>query len=426
MGRRGVSGAPGGHHRRRHRKAPPGLQIKERDGHWHAVGTVRVKGRSVRIRRSTGLEARPELWDDACEVRRQIEEDVRNEVIHGVKPSVPTAIAAHKYLSAPRRRPLGATTVGHVQRITAAFGKRLLSSVTESEWAAFVDRETAGRKAETRERFLNSVVGLLHWCQKKPRQWIAELPAFDRDKDARNPRTRGRRRVAELTPEILQVMLDHAWPGLAAQIAVEVSTGARVASVLNGCRLCDLILAEGREQITFHDTKNGESVTAALHPWAAEYVRRYLEVRGNLRDREAPLFLTQRGKPYTTKGRGGQNKTAFNAMKRRAIKALLRDAVRARRAGDLDRATKLRGDARLVRQVTQHWFRHHLATTMLAMGADIRAVMEQGGWLDPRSVLGYAHDVPEHRRQLVRNLPLGGTSLTRDPATTTQAVERKG
>jgi hypothetical protein len=27
--------------------------------------------------------------------------------------------------------------------------------------------------------------------------------------------------------------------------------------------------------------------------------------------------------------------------------------------------------------------------------------MEQGGWLDIRSVMGYSHDVPEYRRKLV-------------------------
>jgi hypothetical protein len=51
-----------------------------------------------------------------------------------------------------------------------------------------------------------------------------------------------------------------------------------------------LILAEGREQITFHNTKNGESVTAILHPRAVEALKAYLKVRGRLHDREGPLF----------------------------------------------------------------------------------------------------------------------------------------
>jgi hypothetical protein len=53
----------------------------------------------------------------------------------------------------------------------------------------------------------------------------------------------------------------------------------------------------------------------------------------------------------------------------------------------------------LIKQVTQHWFRHLLATKLLRR--DPRAAMEQGGWLDIRSVMGYSHDVPEYRRKLV-------------------------
>ncbi|WP_158599974.1 tyrosine-type recombinase/integrase [Azospirillum cavernae] len=61
--------------------------------------------------------------------------------------------------------------------------------------------------------------------------------------------------------------------------------------------------------------------------------------------------------------------------------------------------------------MTQHWFRHLLATNMLAKGADIRSVMAQGGWLDASSVMIYGHDVPERRRNLVNLLdgaPPGG------------------
>jgi hypothetical protein len=53
-------------------------------------------------------------------------------------------------------------------------------------------------------------------------------------------------------------------------------------------------------------------------------------------------------------------------------------------------------------KVTQHWFRHRLATILLRK--DPRAAMEQGGWLDIRSVIGYSHDVPEYRRQLVAEM----------------------
>jgi hypothetical protein len=68
-----------------------------------------------------------------------------------------------------------------------------------------------------------------------------------------------------------------------------------------------------------------------------------------------------------------------------------------RQRGQHKAAAELRGraeaDAALIGKVTQHWFRHRLATVLLRK--DPRAAMEQGGWLDIRSVIGYSHDVPE-------------------------------
>src|SRR5262249_36541243 len=162
------------------------------------------------------------------------------------------------------------------------------------------------------------------------------------------------------------------------QLWTEWSTGARVSSILHGCLLSDLILAPGREQITFRPNcttgrgmKNGETVTAHLHPRAVAALQAYLEVRGRLHDREGPLFLTHTGRRYSATSFGTQNKTAFNAMKRRARAALRRTGMEdARRvsaiAADVatERIAKLRADHRLLGRVTQHWFRHLLATKM--------------------------------------------------------------
>ncbi len=45
-----------------------------------------------------------------------------------------------------------------------------------------------------------SVVAFLSWCRQQ--KWIEELPDIERSKDARNPRQRSRRRVAELAPDL--------------------------------------------------------------------------------------------------------------------------------------------------------------------------------------------------------------------------------
>ncbi len=62
---------------------------------------------------------------------------------------------------------------------------------------------------------------------------------------------------------------------------------------------------------------------------------------------------------------------------------------------------------KLMRQVTQHWFRHLLATTLHAMQAPARVAMDQAGWLTVESFMAYAHDVPEVRRTIVNQMPLG-------------------
>jgi hypothetical protein len=431
MERGGVPGAARGDHRRRPRRGgrkrgPAGLKVEERDGHWHVTGTLRAKGRSRRVRKSTELPSLPQTWDDAQAIKREWEGEVLDELVHGKTPSVPIAVAADQFLSRTRKRPLNGRDVAIVQEIDRAFGARRVAEIGEGEWVAFVDQRNAGNKAQTRERYITGVCTFLNWCARKPRRWLAELPAFERDKEARKPKHRRARRVADLTPEIIMMMIDHAAPHLMGQMVAEWSTGARVSSILFGCRLCDLVLAPGREQLQFNDTKNGEPVVAAIHPWAAMKLRQYIEWRGDLHDREAPLFVTPRVDPrtkkklaYSERGRGdhgGQNKTAFAAMKRRTLATLRRlylgqarellAAGDAAGAGQRVRACReLRG---LVRQVTQHWFRHLLATTVMATSGNLRAAMDQGGWLTMESVQGYTHDVPEARRAIVEGLRIGG------------------
>jgi hypothetical protein len=319
-------------------------------------------------------------------------------------------VAALGYLTAPRARPLGASTVRIVKEIKDRFDGRRLNAIGADDWRGWVDERNAGRKAETRERFLNGVIGFLNFARRN--HGLTAVPQFERDRNARNPNRRARRRTEELRPDLIRSLFDAAHITLRAQLAVEYATGSRVSSILYGVRLCDLNLGKDREEIIFRGTKNGEDVTAALNPTAVAILKDYLHWRGNLSDREAPLFLTYRRKPYTDNGRayGGQNKTAFKAARRRAIVAI-RDAaeanaVRLSALGKKEAAESVRDQARadavLLGRVTQHWFRHLLATRLMRL--DPRAAMEQGGWLDIRSVIGYAQDVPAHRRRLVRDM----------------------
>jgi integrase len=301
-----------------------------------------------------------------------------------------------------------------LQEIDRKFGPRKLDEIPEADWIKFVDTRNAGNKPVTRERYINCVLSFLAWCKKPPRNWLGQSPAFERDPKARYRKQRRARRVGELRPELIALLIEHSSPHLKGQIAIHWSTGARVSSIIYGCRCCDYLAAEGREQITFLDTKNGTDVTAAVHPWAATVMREYLEWRGVPKDREEPLFLTHLRQPYTDNGKsaGGQTETAFKGMVRRASESLRKNALRqaaelrrqGRGAAARARWAAARADIALLAQLTPHWFRHLLATTMMAEG-DLRSTMEQGGWLDMRSVLGYTHDVPSRRRALVGQMP---------------------
>lgn len=405
-----------------------GIALLERNGYWHAHGTLRTGGRSVRVRKSLGLAVASVSQADAEHELELYVEDLKARASGKIGRGDPVAVAAEAYLALPRARPLGAYTVRIVKEIVARFGPRRLNEISAREWILWLDGgpgsvgRMAGRSAATRERHLNTILALLKFAQKK--HGLAELPSIPRDRKARNPNRRKRRDVAELRPELVRILFEAAHISIRAQLATMRCTGARVSSVLYGVRICDLVLAGSRSRIIFRGTKSGEDVAAALDQTAVGILEQYLAWRGRLHDRQAPLFLTHRRKPYADNGRdgGGQNKTGFNAAKRRAIARVTAEASSAaralRRAGDREAARELlagaRNDAELLARVTQHWFRHRLATLLVRQ--DPRGAMEQGGWLDPRSLMAYAHDVPEHRAELVREADDLVADPRQDPA----------
>jgi integrase len=389
-----------------------GPRIVERDGYWHLYGTIRIGRQSIRLRRSLGLAVRDCTQDEAELAAETAVAEIKAQAGGQIRRGDPVAVAALAYLSLPRARPLGPSSIVIVKEVVARFRERRLNEIAPREWIVWIDGEAgkpgrmSGRAAATRERFLGGVLALLNFAQAH--HGLTAVPKPPRDQAARNPNRRARRRVQELRPELIWMLLINAHIALRAQLAVEKTTGARVSSVLYGCCLADLNLTAGRESITFRDTKNGRDVTAALDHSAVAILKDYLRWRGPFVAKDAPLFVTPAGKPYAfRRGGGGQNKSGFNGAKRRAQAGIRgRGAAlprRCRRAGDRKGAwaaiAAARDDAALLGRVTQHWFRHRLATLLLRQ--DPRAAMEQGGWLDIRSVMGYALDVPEHRHKLV-------------------------
>ena len=108
-----VPGSARRHQGRSRRKA--GLAVVERDGFWHVHGTVIVQGRRIRIRKSTGLPARADLWEEADTERLRIERQIRGELRGEAGPGPHLSVAAEAYLTQPRTRPLGRASIAYVQ-----------------------------------------------------------------------------------------------------------------------------------------------------------------------------------------------------------------------------------------------------------------------------------------------------------------------
>lgn len=418
-----------------------GLGIVERDGRWHVHGTVVVKDRSRRVRRSTGLVATRENLVAANELRRQIETEVRDQFLYGIYPSVPFTEAVTTFLKRKKKKLPPAYDVYWFNELKTVFGTRNVNSVPDDEWSAWVDKRTEHMRPASKQHYIYRIMAFLRWCAGRKRRWLTELPVFERDEEEKRPRRRARR-VGNLRPELVGLLVEHASPHYGAQVAMHWCTGARVSSLIFGCRLRDYIDTPGKEKIIFRHTKNGEDVEAIVDPWTAQIMSRYLKWRGKLHDRSGPLFISARRQPYKerfitidgveTTLTGGETRVSFRGMVSRAGRELRRraltEAAALRHQGHNADARKLwhatQSDLELLDDLTPHWFRHLLATEYVATG-DLRSGMEQGGWLHLKSLLSYAHDIPEHRRSIVVARPApplpgsdgGGISLTRTPAT---------
>jgi hypothetical protein len=267
-------------------KRRPGIVVTERDGFWHLHGRLRISRRVKRVPESTKLPATAANYEAAEELHRQKEQEVRNELLWGVRPSIPVSIAVDKCLNRSRKRPFSATFIACLKDIDRKFGPRKLNEIPEADWIKWVDERTARRNATSPETYINLVVAFLNWCKKRPREWLGELPAFERDNDARYPKQGRARRVGELRPELIALLIEHAPAHYKGQMAIHWSTGARVSSIIYHCRYCDYRAAEGREQISSrYQTRNrcdgrGASVGGRADARISQLARRTEKSRG--------------------------------------------------------------------------------------------------------------------------------------------------
>ena len=194
------------------RRRPAGLEIIERDGHWHIHGTIIAQGRRIRVRRSARVPATADTWEEADEERRRIEKESAAN-----SPKVPAQVLKfHRCQSVPEpqaQTPLGQTSVKVVKEITAEFGLRRVGDILESEWSAFVDARHAGNTSETRERCLNAPCWVSSTGARRSPACGAPSPPST---VTRPPATRADAKSAPYgpLPSLIDFMLGHAAPHL--------------------------------------------------------------------------------------------------------------------------------------------------------------------------------------------------------------------
>jgi site-specific recombinase XerD len=384
-----------------------GLQIRTRGKIFHVTGTLRVGSQSHRVRETLAVQATRENRLDAEREARKIAGRVRARLGGGaVRKSVATLVS-ERFASR-----IGPSDRRILKEFTKEFNVRILYDVPPTEIIAFVDKRHLKNKAETRERYISSLCAFLN------RQIAAgqykELPEFVRDQKARNPSERSTRDVSLFRLSLLEDIIDASHITIGIQLQVEYVGGTRVSSVLHGASLRDLDME--KMVLTFRKTKNKRNVPVALPESIREPMNEYLRWRKEQvrAGRVGPgsnecLFLTYKGCPYKENGSawGTQNKTGFNAAKRRAIKTVgerYDNAIAAMKAegdqNEVDRLIRLKeDDLNILRRLTQHWLRHKFATE--AGRSDLRAAMLQGGWRDVRSITGYLIADAEYQRAIV-------------------------
>jgi len=316
---------------------------------WYLRGTVR----GVSVDQSTGTDDR----DAAEQERIRLESAILDRSINGQSASVTWLEASVAHVDAggsPR----------FLKQVNEHFGMTLLSRIDQGaiDHGALAVYPTA-KPATLDRQFYAPVSAVLNYAAK--RGW------WEKRIIARPKKAKGR--IRWITPDEAEALIDECAAHLRPLVIFSLYTGARVSEALYlDWNQLDL----SRYHVDFLETKNGDPRGVPLHS-------RVISELANLPHRTGPVFLTNRGIPYSPRPRevraGGQIKTGFNSA--------------CRRAG--------------IEDFHPHDMRHTWATWHYQANRDLVALQTLGGWKSLEMVLRYAHTNVSNHAVGIDALPWG-------------------
>src|SRR5262249_140513 len=115
---------------RKSAQEPPLALLKERDGYWHATGTLMAGRRTTRVRKSLALPVASTSFRQAELALAEYLDDEKARINGCTERGDSVAVAALGYLNAARARPLGASTIRIVKKTKDRFDGRRLNAIT--------------------------------------------------------------------------------------------------------------------------------------------------------------------------------------------------------------------------------------------------------------------------------------------------------
>ncbi len=371
-----------------------GLRVTQRPDSpcLYITGTLRIAGRSMRVRESTGLDLSiPGAWEAADALRLQKEKEIVERIVYRRPPPKPFDHVAEDYLA---RREYSYTVVKATEELAMAFAGVPVALLERERIEGFYKKRFKTQDPLTRRRHEVVLYAILKLAVKQG--LLEAVPYWNRVPQSF---TKGGALLKQFQPGEVELMIECAALNVKPIIAVMYATGARVSQTLYLQRE-HFLLERGRGQVTFPRTKNGNSYRRPLHDFAVDQLHLWLLRR---RDRNPAMFLTNHRRPYArNKSGGGQLWQGFRTARDMC-------AAELERRGYPERA-------RVVGQATPHWLRHNFANTLRQVfGMDARTIAEAGMWEDMALVnRTYIADAPTLVRRQIARLPLGlplGTPL---------------